>query len=258
MNGMLLLLKRDVRNAMGRRMFLLLAFMVLFQTWFIAGSGSVKKVLETGSMDYMAIVFSFNFFGSLTALALTFDSISRERRNKVLDMLLTSGLKKRTVILSKIWMNLAVSLAFSVLYTVLIALVYVLMSGNARVILMCMRYIPALTAFNFVYCMLGLALSVLLRSSRVSFIVSMAVGLLCMPRLLLAVLEGLADALSLGSRFVEIGGLASPALIMNALAGSADGQTVLAAIAFLAFYVVFLVTLSIAAFQKQNELNYDE
>lgn len=256
MDKFLLLFKRDFFNCINKRLFLLLGFMVLFQTWFIVGSGSVAKVIESGQLNYMAIVFSFNFFGPLVALALTFDSISSERQNKVMDMLLTSGLTKRTVILSKTAMNLAISFVFSTLYVALIAVIYLLMSGNGSVALKCLAYIPALTAFSFLYCMLGLVLSILFRSSKVSFITSMIIGLLCMPRLLVSVFEGIGNALGLGAKFVELASMTSPALIMNAL-GGADGN-ILAGLCFLAFYITLMISLSMVLFSKQDELNYGE
>lgn len=258
MNRFLFLLKRDVLRCVNKRFFLLLLFIAGFQAWFILGSGSVEKVLEAGRMNFMAIVFSFNFFGALVALALTFDSISRERQNKVLDLVLTSGLTKRTVILSKTAMNLIVSLALSVLYVVLVALIYFALGAGGAVALMCLAYIPAITAFNFIYCMLGLMLSIFLRSSKTSFIVSMAIGLLCMPRLLVTFLEGVANALGLGTGLVEWASMASPALIMNALGGGEGVQKSMIGICFLAFYVIMMIWMSVIVFQKQDELNYGE
>jgi ABC-type transport system involved in multi-copper enzyme maturation permease subunit len=257
MRGFTLLFRRDFTNSIHRRLFLLLGFMVLFQAWFIAGSGSVEKVMETGRMNYMGIVFSFNILGSLAALAITFDSVSGERRSKVMDLLLTSGVKKRMVIAGKTASNLAVSFVFSAMYAAAIALLYLALGGGMRAALSCPGYIPAITAFNFIYCMLGLALSILFRSSRTSFIVCMAAGLLCMPRLLLSMLEGLAGALGLGAEFVKTAGMASPALIMNAL-GSPEEGLLWVGMGFLAFYICATILASMAVFSMQDELNYGE
>lgn len=250
------LYKRDLGNGIQKRFFYLLGFMVLFQSWFIMGSGSVEMVLAAGEMDYMAVVFSFNMFGSLVSLALTYDCISRERQNKVMDMILTSGLSKRMVIASKIFVNLTVSVLFAGMYVAVVALVYFALSGSVSVIWMCIPYIPALVAFIFLFCMLGLMLSIWFRSSKVSFIVSMIAGMVLMPRLYMLFLDGFAGVFHWGGRFVEVAGLASPALIMNAL-GARTGDMWIG-IAFLAVYLVIMVSLSMRVFARQDEFNYGE
>jgi ABC-type transport system involved in multi-copper enzyme maturation permease subunit len=258
MDRFLVLVRRDFRAATNKRLFFLLAFMALFQLWFIVGSGSVEKVLEAGRMEFMAVVFSFNILGSLAALVLSFDGISRERQNKTMDLILTSGVSKRMVMLSRAAANLAVSFVFSALYLLAVALVYAALGGGVGTALLCFGYLPGLTAFNFVYCLLGNALSVLFRSSRTSFIVSMAVGLVCMPRLFVTMLEGIAGTFGMGPGFIEIAGMASPALIMNALGGGASGASLAAAFIFLALYTAALTLGGSAVFTRQDELNYGE
>ena len=257
MDRFFVLLKRDISNCVNKRMFIILGFLVIFQLWLIIGSGSASQIEEGGEMNYMAIVFSFNFLGSLAALALTFDSISKERQSKVMDMILTSGPGKRMVVFSKIVMNLAVSVMFSAMYIVLMAIVYLVLSGNTRVMLMCVPYFPALVAFNFIFCMLGLMLSIFFRSSKTSFIVSMVIGLLCMPRLLISVLEGIAQVFHLSKGFVDTTSMISPAMILNALSGAAGGD-IMAGIGFLAVYCALTVILSVRVFCRQDELNYGE
>jgi ABC-type transport system involved in multi-copper enzyme maturation permease subunit len=133
MNSVMILLKRDLKNSINRRVILLLGFMVLLQTWFIFSSGSIESVKQSGQMHFMAIVFSFNLFGPIVALALSYDSISTDRENKVMDLILTSGISKKKVGFSKILNNLIISVVFAVLYVLIILLIFLFASKDLSI-----------------------------------------------------------------------------------------------------------------------------
>jgi ABC-type transport system involved in multi-copper enzyme maturation permease subunit len=151
LRDILVLLKRDVKNSFNLRFFTMLVFMLLFQFWFILGSASVKQVRTTGIMQYMAVVFSFNFFGSITALALNYDGISGERESKVLDLILTSGISKKKVYGSKVLESFLISGIFALLYVVVLMLIYLVMSGDIGLSLLTLKYVLPLSAFAGAY-----------------------------------------------------------------------------------------------------------
>jgi ABC-type transport system involved in multi-copper enzyme maturation permease subunit len=253
-----ILVKRDLKNSLNRRFFFLLGFLLLFQLWFIATSGSVKEVLKTGTMHYMAVVFSFNFFGSIMALALNYDGVSAERESKFLDLVLTSGVSKRAVYLSKVLTSLLISAAFAVLYSLPVALFYGIRTGSFLLGLQALRYVGPIIVFLLIFSQIGLALSVALRSTRASLIVSILLGVLMMPRLMVAILDGINTFLKLPQNVLERVYLISPALILNALNGYADSTTVWIGLLLFALYVAGSIVIGVSTFHRQDELNYGE
>ncbi|MDF2672213.1 MAG: hypothetical protein K0R09_478 [Clostridiales bacterium] len=258
MKSVLILLKRDFKNSINKRVFLLLGFMVLLQAWFILGSGSVNNVVQSRQMTFMEIVFSFNLFGSIVALALSFDSISLERENKVMDLILTSNISKKKVLLSKTLNCFLVSCAFAILYVLLILVIYLSAAKDIRVSLLALRYILPITAFLSIYCLMGLVLSIIFRSSKESLIISVILGGLFIPRLYLLVAEGIGNALGFEEKSIDMLSMLSPALIMNALSGYAEKSEIFLGVLLLIVYLVVMISLSIIVFTKQDELNYGE
>jgi len=258
MRNILLLVKRDLRNCLNRRFILLLAFLLLFQFWFVATSGSVEEVLKTGTMHYMAVVFSFNFFGSVVALALNYDGVSAERESKFLDLVLTSGVSKRAVYASKVLTSLLISAAFAVFYTLPVMLFYAIQTGSFLLGLEVLRYLGPIVVFLLIFSQIGLALSVALRSTKASLIASILLGALMMPRLMVSILDGINMLLSLPTTVLEKVYLISPALILNALNGYSDTPTVLIALLLFALYVAGSIVTGVGTFLRQDERNYGE
>lgn len=258
MRSVMILLKRDLKNSLNKRVILLLGFMVFLQTWFIFGSGSVENIKQSGQMHFMAIVFSFNLFGSIIALALSYDSISIERENKVMDLILTSDISKKKVLLSKIINSLIISGIFAALYVIAILLIYLFASKDLNVSLLTLRYVLPITAFLFIYNIMGLMLSIIFRSSKASLVISVILGGLFIPRLFLLVVEGFAKSIGLGEKAAEMLSMMSPALIMNALSGYAKRSQIALAILLFTIYMLTMISLSMLVFSEQDELNYGE
>jgi len=253
-----MLLKRDIKNSFGKKVFILLFFLVLFQFWFVFTSGSVDQVRETGEMFYMAVVFSFNFFGSIVALALHYNGISGEREAKFLDLILTSGISKRKAYLSKVIACLTVSGIFAVFYSFAMTLIYWALSRDIGLSLMTFRYTLPIMAFLSVFGLMGLMLSVILRSSRASLVACMIIGGLLMPRLFVMMVDGLGNLLGFSQQVADIVYMISPALIMNALNGYAETSRLLWGLLLLLIYFTTILWTGIKVFVKQDELNYGE
>ncbi len=258
MKSLIILLKRDLKNSINKRVIFLLGFMVLLQTWFIFGSGSIEDIKQSGRMHFMAIVFSFNLFGSIIALALSYDSISIERENKVMDLILTSNITKKKVLLSKIINGLIISGIFAVLYVLAILLIYLFASEDLGISLLALRYVLPVTAFLFIYNLMGLMLSIIFRSSKASLIISAILGGLLIPRIFVLMVEGIGKSIGFGEKAVELLGMISPALIMNALSGYAEQSQIALAVLLLIIYTLAMVSLSMLVFSRQDELNYGE
>jgi ABC-type transport system involved in multi-copper enzyme maturation permease subunit len=232
--------------------------MVLLQAWFIFGSGSVKSVMKSGQMHFMAIVFSFNLFGSVAALALNYDSISMERENKIMDLILTANVSKKEVILSKVFNSFIISGVFALLYVLIILLIYLIASKDLHISLLALRYVFPITVFMFIYNLLGLLLSIILRSSKASLVISVILGGLFVPRLFLAVVEGMAKTIGFSQEIIENISMISPALIMNALSGYAQKKQIILGLLLFIIYSVTTIILCMEVFSKQDELNYGE
>lgn len=258
MSDILVLLKRDINKSVNKRLFIMLVFVLLFQIWFMIGSVSVDQVRTTGIMNYMAVVFSFNFFGSIVALALNYDGISNERESKFLDLIITSGISKKKVYMSKILTSFLISGMFALLYLLLLMLIYLVMSGDIGMSLLTLKYVFPLTAFLSIFSLLGLMLSVVFRSSRTSLIASIIIGGLLLPRLFIMIADSLGNLFGFSEKVTQILYMISPALIMNALNGYSERVYVLWALLLLVIYLAANTLLGVYIFIRQDELNYGE
>lgn len=254
----LLLFERDLKRILNKRFFLVLLFMVLFQSWFILGSGYKDKAGQNFEFSYMGFTFAFLILGSLAALSLNFDAISKERQNKVMDLLLTSSLSKTQVATGKLMASLASSLLFSLLYNLLVTLVYCLFGTGGAVIAVAFHNVLPVAAMIFIYSLMGLCLSVLFRSSRTSFIVSMACGLILMPRIFELFVDGICKGLKLGESASNLLLFASPAMIMSGLTGYNGTSNLFTGVGAFLFYAVVLIVLFFTVFRNQDEMSYNE
>ena len=253
-----MLIARDIKNSLGKRFFILLFFLVFFQTWFVLTSDAVKQAAEAGQVFYMAAVFSFNFFGSIAALTLNYDGISCERESKMLDLILTSGVSKKKIYMSKVLSGIAVSGIFAVLYVSGLGLVFLAASKDMALSLNVWRYALPIMAFLSVFSLMGLMLSVFLRSSKASLVTSVILGGLLMPGLFVSAIDGLCRSLGIASRTAEVLYLISPALIINALSGYSEKSLMLWGLAILAIYLAVTIIIGNGVFARQDELNYGE
>ena len=258
MRDVLILLKRDLKNSFNKRFFIMLVFLLLFQLWFILGSDSVSQVRTTGVMQYMSVVFSLNFFGSIVALAMNHDGISIERESKFLDLILTSGVSKKEVYLSKVLAGILISGIFALLYIFVLMLVYLVMSGDIGMSLLTLRYVLPLMAFLSIFGLMGLMFSVIFRSSKTSLITSLIIGGLLMPRLFVMIVDGLSSLFGFSKKTVEILYMISPGLIMNALNGYSEMIYVLWGLLLLVIYLAVNTLSGVYVFVRQDELNYGE
>ena len=258
MNNFVVLLKRDIKNGFGKRFFILLAFLILFQLWFVLTSDAVDQVKDTGEMFYMAVVISFNFFGSIIALSLNYDGISCERESKFLDLVLTSGVSKKKVCLSKVLTGFIVSSAFAAIYVSVLTIVYLALSGDIGLSVMTFRYVLPITVFLSVFSLMGLMLSVVLRSSKAALIMAVILGGLLMPGLFVSIIDGLAKALAFGEKTAEVLYMISPAVIMNVLNGYSETYLVFWGLTMLAIYFTGIIIIGSRVFIRQDELNYGE
>lgn len=236
----------------------MLAAMILFQFWFILGSDSAEQVKATGMMHYMAVVFSFNFFGSIVALTLNHDGLSRERKSKFLDLILTSNIDKKMVYSSKILASFVISFIFAAVYVLVLALIYITMSGSFNIGFMTFRYVLPLTAFLSIFSLMGLMFSVVFRSSNTSLITSIIIGGIVMPRLFIMIVDSIGNMLGMNAKATEILYMLSPAIIMNYLNGYSEITYVCWALLLLIIYLTIVIITGMRAFIIQDELNYGE
>lgn len=258
MKKMFLLFRRDLKRILNKRFMLILLFMALFQSWFILGSGYKDKAGQNFDFSYMGFTFSFLILGSLAALSLNFDAVSKERQNKVMDLLLTSSLSKAQIAASKLVASLASSLLFSLLYNLLVTLIYCLFGTGGTVIAVALRNVLPVAAMIYIYSSMGLFLSVLFRSSCTSFIVSMACGLILMPRIFELFVDGICKGLNLGETISDFIMFASPAMIMSGLTGYNGTANLLTGVGAFFIYTVLLTVLFFTVFRNQDEMSYNE
>jgi hypothetical protein len=154
--------------------------------------------------------------------------------------------------------SLISSLLFSLFYNLLVTVIYCLFGTGGAVIPVALRNVLPVAAMIFIYSLMGLFLSVLFRSSRTSFIVSMACGLILMPRIFEMFVDGICKGLKLGGTVSNYIMFASPAMIMSGLTGYNGMANFLTGIAAFLIFTIALTVLFFTVFRNQDEMSYNE
>ena len=252
------LMARECKRAMNLRSVGIWIIMSVLCVYFFFCSAGWRALESEDRLDFMALFLPLLIFGAWAALTAFYDLMSADREHNVLDMLLTSGISKNMVFLSKTLAAGAVALLLTLLYLLPIAVIVSAMTGTLAHAGAFFRYALPLWGYIMVHASLGFLISVLARSSKAALIWSMAAGLFLMPRFYVTLLEGIGDLAQLSEKAVDALSLFSPGVLMNALADPSNTAKFLQGL--LGFTLGSLGALLIAyqVFIRQDELNDGE
>lgn len=252
------LLKRDIIRTMSLRTALIWISLSGIVIFFFFAAGGKTELIENDRVGFMSVFLPQIIFGSWAVLSAYFDLISSEREHNVLDCILSSGVSKTFVFASKILTTMILSLILSLIYLTPVTCVILAISGELYHLQVLAMYLLPLWGSIMVYATLGVMISVTARSSKAAMILSLAIGLLLMPRIFVMIIDGAGAIFHWTEELKNYISFISPGVMINALADrSRPFNQALAAVIFSVSVVCFSI-IAYGVFRKQDEYNYGE
>ncbi len=255
---MMTLFARDLRKAMNLRAFLIWAALAGMGVFFFFATGAKTQLLENDRIDYMSLFLPHMIFGAWAVLSVYFDLISADRQHNVLDCILSSGVSKATIFLSKTMLAMVMSLILSIIYLLPLAVVVTGLTGDVGHAGEILLYILPLWGHIMVYASMGVLISVIARSSKAALIWSLAAGLLLMPRLFVMMVEGVGNAFGWTADVIRDVSLIAPGVMVQALSETSESSRFALAAKVFAVSVLVFFALGYVTFLRQDEWNYGE
>jgi ABC-type transport system involved in multi-copper enzyme maturation permease subunit len=249
---------RDMRKVLNLRALLVWGTMSALGIFFFFATSGKTNLMKKDEVVFMAIFLPQIIFGAWAVLSIYFDLVSSDRQHNVLDCILCAGVPKTLIFCGKIITLAVASLALSLAYLLPVTAVIIALSGNMAHWVVLLQYLLPLWGYIMVYAALGAAISVLARSTKTALIVSLASGLILMPRFFMLVVNGLGTVFKWTQATKDAVSLISPGAMMYVLAEYAGtAEYTRTAIIFSSGVIAFLA-IAFIAFCRQDELNYGE
>lgn len=211
------LFQRDFKSAMNLRTYLIWLAMAGMGVFFYFASGGKTQLIQHGRIEFIALFLPQMIFGSWAVLSSFFDIISSDRQHNVLDCIMTSGISKPLIFISKVLATMATSLVLSFIYILPVSCVIVGLGGKLSYLIILLKYLLPLWGYIMVYAALGVMISVIARSSKLSLIWSLACGLLFMPRFFVMIIEGIGKNFGWTKELINNISMIAPGVMMQAL-----------------------------------------
>jgi ABC-type transport system involved in multi-copper enzyme maturation permease subunit len=254
----LTLFKRDFKKAMNVRTWLIWIALAGMGVFFFYTTGGKTKLIESDQIEYMSLFLPHMIFGAWAVLSVYFDLISSDRQHNVLDCILSSGIPKSKIFLSKVLVTVTMSLVLSVIYMLPVTGMIIGLSGNFAHVFVLLRYILPLWGHIMVYASMGVLISVVARSSKAALIWSLATGLLLMPRFFVMLVEGIGKIFGWTAEMINNISLIAPGVMMQALSEVSDTSKFALAAAVFTISILVFFAFAYLTFLKQDEYNYGE
>ena len=257
-NTPITLIRRDMRKVFNMRTLMIWGALSLIAVFFFFISGGKTTLMQKNEIDFMALFLPQIIFGAWAVLSIYFDLISSDREHNVLDCILCSGISKRMIFCCKVITLVLASLVLSFAYLLPVTAVAVFLSGDMAHSMILLQYLLPLWGYIMVYAALGIVISVIARSTKTALIVSLASGLILMPRFFLLIVDGLGGVFHWTQSTKDIVSMIAPGVMMETLANYSDASGYLKTATIFSLSIILLITVALLVFCKQDELNYGE
>jgi len=257
-NNIFVLFKRDFRKAMNLRTWLIWIALAGMGIFFFSATGGKTKLMNSDQIEFLSLFLPHMIFGSWAVLSSYFDLFSSDREHNVMDCIMCSGISKSKIFLSKVLTTAIMSLVLSFIYMLPITGEIVALSGNWGHMFVLLQYLLPLWGYIMVYASMGILISIVARSSKVSLIWSLAIGLILMPRFFVMIVEGVGKILGWSAEMVNKVSLVAPGVMMQALSEVSDTSQFALATTLFTISIVSFLALAYFVFLKQDEYNYGE
>jgi len=256
--ALITLVRRDMSKVFSLRTLLIWGAMSLIAVFFFYATSGKTSLLKNNEVEFLALFLSQIIFGAWAILSIYFDLISSDREQNVLDCILCAGIPKPVVFLSKIITLVLASFILSFVYLVPVTAVIVFVSGDATHFIVLLQYLLPLWGYIMVHAALGIAISVIARSTKTALISCLAFGLVLMPRFFLLIVDGLGIVFHWTKETKDMVSLVAPGVMMESLAHYAGTVAYLKMTLLFSSSIILLIAVAFFVFSKQDELNYGE
>lgn len=226
--------------------------------FFFFAVGGKTKLIQKDQIEFIALFLPQMIFGSWAVLSSYFDMISSDREHNVLDCIMSSGISKTNIFISKLLVTMAMSLVLSFIYMLPVTCLIVGLSGNFSHLFVLLLYLLPLWGYIMVYAALGVMISVIARSSKLALIWSLACGLLLMPRFFVMIIEGIGKGFGWTNELVNNISMIAPGVMMQALSGASGISKFATAATIFFISTILCFVIAYLTFIKQDEYNYGE
>ena len=253
-----MLIRRDIRKIFHLRTILIWGAMAAIGVFFFFATSGRTSLMKNDEVEFMALFLPQIIFGTWAVLSVYFDLVSSDRQHNVLDCILTAGISKKMVFCGKIISLAIASFFLSLIYLLPVSGVIVALSGNVAHCVAILKYFIPLWGYIMVYAALGIMISIVARSTKTALIVSLASGLVLMPRFFILIIDGIGAIFQWTQQTKNTIRMIAPGIMMEKLAhyaGTAD--YIQTAVIFICSIIVMLAV-AFLIFCKQDELNYGE
>jgi len=257
-NTLLRLTWRDIRKVLNLRALLIWGTLSALGIFFFFATSGKTTLMQDNEVEFMALFLPQIIFGAWAVLSVYFDLVSSDRQHNVLDCILCAGISKPLIFCGKVITLAVASLILSFAYLLPVTVVIVTLSGSMEHCVVLLQYLLPLWGYIMVYAALGIAISVIARSTKTALITSLASGLILMPRFFILIIDGIGALFQWTQATKDAVSLIAPGVMMESLAHyDGTSEYVRTAIIFVSCIVAFLA-IAFIIFCKQDELNYGE
>lgn len=249
------LFTREMHKGLNLKLIVIWGVMAVFCIFFFFATGGATSVKE-GKLDFMSIMLPQIVFGAWAIMAVYYDMISEDRDYHVLDCILCSGVKKRTVFLSKILVIAVLSVICALIYLMPIAILILIRTGSTSMVLAVGAYFIPLWAYIMDYASIGILVSILARSTKQALICSLGMGLILLPQFFILLVNVIGKTLHLGDGVKDILSMISPSILVSKITDISNTKAVVQGVSFFIATMLVLWIISFRIFTKQDELSY--
>ena len=252
------LLQRDMRKILNFRALLIWGAISALGVFFFFTTSGKTNLIQNDEVEFMALFLPQIIFGAWAILSIYFDLVSSDRQHNVLDCILTAGVSKKIVFCGKIISLAIASLLLAFIYLLPISAVIVVLSGNPAHCAAIIKYFLPLWGYIMVYATLGIAISVAAHSTKTALIISLASGLVLMPRFFILIIDGIGAIFKWTQSMKDTISMIAPGVMMETLAHYAGTTEYIQASVIFISSIIALSAVAFFIFCKQDELNYGE
>lgn len=252
------LIRRDIRKVFNMRTLMIWGALSLMAIFFFFTTGGKTTLTQKNEVEFMTLFLPQIIFGAWAVLSIYFDLISSDREHNVLDCILCAGISKPMIFCCKTITLLLASLLLSFAYLLPVTAVIVFLSGDMSHCMVLLQYLLPLWGYIMVYASLGIVISVIARSTKTALIISLASGLVLMPRFFILIIDGIGAIFQWAQETKDAVSMVSPGVMMDALAHYSRTSEYLKMAIIFSFSIILMIALAFMVFYKQDELNYGE
>ena len=255
---MINLSKRDLRKALNVRTWIIWLALSGMGVFFFYAAGGKTLLLEEKRVSFISLFLPHMIFGAWAILASYFDIISSDREHNVLDCIITTGISKKYIFISKVLAIMIMSLLLALIYMIPVTIYIIYIGKNIYYLSIIIQYLFPLWGYIMVYASMGTFISVIARSSKLSLIWSLAIGLFLMPRLFVMIVEGVGKIFDWSDSLIDKVSLIAPGVMMQGLSETTDINRFILTLFLFGIFMIGFLLIAYWVFYKQDEFSYGE